>query len=76
MNTDTHRSALWADWLLVAGSVVAWIGAFSPLVLMPREEFASHEALLRFAAAHQFAWFVRDGAFSEARSLPCWASPR
>lgn len=47
INTETRRSALWAGWLLVAGSIVSWIGAFSPLVLIPREEFASHEALRR-----------------------------
>lgn len=63
MNTETRRSALWAGWLLVVGSAIAWIGAFSPLVLIPREEFASHEALLRFVAAHQLGWFVRDGGF-------------
>lgn len=63
MSTETRRSALWAGWLLVAGSVVGWIGAFSPVVLMPREDIASHEVWLRFAAAHQLALVVRDGGF-------------
>ena len=63
VNAETRQSALWAGWLLVAGSVVAWIGAFSPMAQMPREDFVSHEALLRFAAAHQFAFVTRDGGF-------------
>src|SRR5712692_6630549 len=63
MNTETSRSAFWAGWLLVAGSVVGWMGAFSPKALMPREEFASHEAFLRFAATHQYALVIYDGGF-------------
>jgi len=63
MNTETRRSALWAGGLLVAGSVVGWIGAFSPVLMMPREDIASDEVWLQFAAAHQLSVVVRDGGF-------------
>lgn len=63
MNAETRRSALWAGWLLVAGSIVAEIGAFSPMLMMPREDFASNEALLRFVAGHELSVVVRDGGF-------------
>lgn len=63
MNTETRRSALWAGWLLITGSVVGWIGAFSPVLMMPREDIASNEVWLQFVAANQLSVVVRDGGF-------------
>ncbi|MGH9363879.1 MAG: hypothetical protein ACRD1B_01245 [Thermoanaerobaculia bacterium] len=63
MNTETRQSALWAGWLLIAGSVVGWIGAFSPVLMMPRKDIASNEVWLYFVAAHQLSVVVRDGGF-------------
>ena len=63
MNTETRRSALWAGSLLVVGSIVAWIGAFSPMLMMPREDIASNEVWLRFVAGHELSMVVRDGGF-------------
>ena len=64
MDAETRRSALWASWLLIVGAILSWIGAFSPLVLMPGGELdASPEELLRFADSHHLGWFALNGGF-------------